>query len=104
MNKRFVCLMILVMTLVVLSGCGNPPGPHHFTIHGHSAVLSVDFLPGSEEIDVSVDGCVSSVPAFVKPPLFGTASFQLNVSCPDGDATVTGGVDSSGNVTNLKVT
>jgi hypothetical protein len=104
MNKRFICLLSLVMTLVVLSGCGIPTGFHHFTVRGHSAVLSVDFLPGSEEIDVSVNGCVSSVPAFVKPPLFGTTSFQLDVSCPEGVATVTGDVDSSGNVTNLKVT
>jgi hypothetical protein len=104
MNKRFVCLLTLVLTLVVLSGCGNPPGPHHFTVRGHSAVLSVDLLPGSEKIEASVDGCFSSVPAFVKPPLFDTTSFQLDVSCSEGDATVTGDVDASGNVTNLKVT
>lgn len=104
MNKRFVCLLTLVMTVVILSGCGNPPGPHHFTVRGHRAVLSVDFLPGSEEIEALVDSCISPVPAFVKPPLFGTTNFQLNVSCPEGNTTVTGDVDSSGNITNLKVT
>jgi hypothetical protein len=73
-------------------------------VRGHSAVLSVDFLPGSEEIEASVDGCISTAPAFVKPPLFVTTSFQLDVSCPEGNPTVMGDVDSSGNVTNLKVT
>ena len=104
MNKRFVCLLTLVMTVVILSGCGNPPGPHHFTVRGHRAVFSVNFLPGSEEIEASVDGSISPVPAFVKPPLFGTTSFQVDVSCPEGDTTVTGDVDSSGNITNLKDT
>ncbi len=107
MNKRLVCLVTLVMTFaVVLSGCGNtPPGPYHFQVLGHRAVLSAEFVGNNdEEITLSIDGCLSVVPAFVKTPLYGTASFQIqDVSCPEGGSTVMGDVDSAGNFTNVKV-
>ena len=105
MNRRIVCLVTFIMTFVVLSGCGNAPSPYHFQVLGHRAVLSVEFIGNNdEEVTLSIDGCVSVDPAFVKTPLFGTASFQIDdVSCPEGYATVMGDVDSSGNFTNVKV-
>ncbi len=111
MNKRLVYLVTLVITFVVLSSCGNtPPVPYHFQVLGHRAVLSADFIGNNdEEITLSIDGCLSVFPAFVKTPIFGTASFQIHdVSCPEGISTVystvVGDVDSSGNFTNVKVT
>ncbi len=93
------------MIFVVLSGCGNAPSPYHFQVHGHRAVLSAEFVGNNdEEITLSIDGCISVYPAFVKTPLFGTTSFQIqDVSCPEGYYTVMGDVDSSGNFTNVIV-
>ncbi len=106
MNRRIVCLVTVIMIFVVLSGCGNaPPSPYHVQVLGHRAVLSTEFVGNNiEEVTLSSDDCVSVDPAFVKTPLFGTTSFQIdNVSCPEGYATVVGDADSSGNITNVRV-